>query len=211
MQINFYCEEKGEGRVERLVADVFIIDNFLDYQKELVLYKFFLLYPTYISFSSTIPQISISWQACFAQLQRKPFKDTKNWRRRYCLGKEWTKRNPSEFLFFFLLAPLLADSKNHIIWVFCSHLPLYFFSQNFSSQGFFSFHFFIFIFIFFSAVFSWFSVGLELPGGTIFQSIPVVHCRQAAGIPGENGLCTSSLVRVSFISEPLISSCITFV
>lgn len=41
-----------------------------------------------------------SWQACFAQLQRKLFKDTKNWRRRYCLGKEWTKRNPSGFLPF---------------------------------------------------------------------------------------------------------------
>lgn len=33
LKSNFYFEEKDEGRVERLVADVSIINNFLEYQK----------------------------------------------------------------------------------------------------------------------------------------------------------------------------------
>lgn len=176
MQINFYCEEKGEGRVERLVADVFIIDNFLDYQKELVLYKFFLLYPTYISFSSTIPQISISWQVCFAQLQRKPFKDTKNWRRRYCLGKEWTKRNPSEFLFFFCWHPSLLIQKITLFEFSLAIFHSIFFPRISALRGFSPFIFlslFLFFFLLYSpdSLWVWSCLGEPSPSKASLWSI----------------------------------------
>lgn len=121
--------------------------------------------------------------------------------------KNGQKRNPSVFLPFCWYHSLLIQKMTLFK---PSVATFHFLFWRISALGGFS------PFLFFTAVFSCSSVGLHLPWeslrachilclvfqlqlssrSTSFQRIPVVLCRQAAGIPAQDGLSPLSLARV---------------